>query len=538
MRLKKTFFGASLCCGVLALAVSVVVAGSAPSKNLTKMQQLGKELFFDKISQPPWMDCSTCHGEAFGWTGPNSGLNVQGGVYRGAVPTRFGDRKPPSAAYSTYSPVFHYDEVAGEFVGGMLWDGRATGERLGSPAAEQAIGPWLNPVEQNMPSNQSVCDEVAASWYAGLFEEVWGPGSLDCSEMGVDATYDKFGLSIAAYEASREVSPFSSKYDAYWTDCLLAGNDPEACGRAEGDKAALDPAGILTPLEFEGLIEFGEYCAGCHVSDQAGPNGVPPLFTDFRFDNIGVPRNPDNPFYGMDDEYLDDGTPINPLGEDFVDYGLGGFLRRRPEWAAMAPMNDGKFKVPTVRNVAKRRGSSPKAYMHNGVFKSLEEVVHFYNTRDVASENWPPPEVAENVNRELFAGKPMGNFELNAHAEAAIVAFLGTLSDGFVMRPKSGDPSIDAAPAKVVLGPNSPNPFNPQTKIHFSLAGPMEVKLAIYNLNGRLVTIVANRSFGPGEHAVLWRGQDEQGRQVPSGIYVYRIEAGGFTASQKMVLLK
>ena len=527
-----------LCCSLLTSTVSVVMAAPRPTNNLTKIQRLGKELFFDKISQPSWMDCSTCHGEAFGWTGPNAGLNVQAGIYRGAIPTRFGDRKPPSAAYSTFSPVFHYDAEAGEFVGGMLWDGRATGERLGSPAAEQAIGPWLNPVEQNMPSKQAVCERVSRSEYTRLFEEVWGPGSLDCSEMGVDATYDKFGLSIAAYEGSREVSPFSSKYDFYWSDCLAAGNDPADCGRAEGEKATLDPNGILTALEWDGLIEFGEYCADCHVSDRPGPNSVPPLFTDFKFDNIGVPRNPDNPFYGMNDEYLDDGTPINPLGQDFVDYGLGGFLRRRPEWAALAPMNDGKFKVPSVRNVAKTRGMAPKAYMHNGVFKNLKDVVHFYNTRDVAAENWPAPEVAENVNRELFAGVPMGNFQLDEHAENAIVAFLGTLNDGFVMLPKNRIPTIDAVPVPVTLGPNRPNPFNPQTQIHFSLAAPATVKLAVYDLSGRLVSVLANRSFGAGEHAVLWRGQDDLGRQAPSGIYVYRIEARGVTATQKMVLLK
>ena len=219
--------------------------------------------------------------------------------------------------------------------------------------------------------------------------------------------------------------------------CLDAGNDPEACGKAEGDKLVLDPLNILTDQEFDGLIEFGEYCSVCHVSHIPGPNGMPPLFTDFTFENIGVPKNPENPFYDMDVVLGDDGNPLNPDGDDFVDLGLGGFLANHPNpaWQAMAAENDGKHKVPTVRNVDKRPGLGfPKAYMHNGVFKSLEEVVHFYNTRDVVAEGWPPPEVDRNVNRDILEGVPLGNLELDEEAEAAIVAFLKTLSDRTVVK--------------------------------------------------------------------------------------------------------
>jgi cytochrome c peroxidase len=155
---------------------------------------------------------------------------------------------------------------------------------------------------------------------------------------------------------------------------------------------------------------------------------VPPLFTDNRFYNIGVPKNPDNPFYQMDKVYLDDGSPINPEGAAWIDLGLGGFLRStNSAWSAMAEENDGKFRVPTARNVDMRPGKGfTKAYMHNGVFKSLEEVVHFYNTRDVPGAGWAPPEVDRNVNSDIFEGVPLGNFELDAEAEAAIVAFLKT----------------------------------------------------------------------------------------------------------------
>jgi cytochrome c peroxidase len=411
----------------LFLAGSVALT-QQPASTLSPEEQLGKALFFDNISQPARsMSCADCHGPSAGWTGPIAGNNVHGGVYRGAVPTRFGNRKPPSSAYATFAPVFHYDDDSGEYVGGNFWDGRATGWRLGSPTAEQALGPFLNPVEQNMPSAQAVCRHVARSKYAGLFEQVWGPGSLDCSDAGIAATYDMIGLSIAAYEGSAEVNQFNSRFDDYWRACLAAGNDAEDCGLAEGEKATLDPHGILTEQEFAGLIEFGEYCSPCHNSTD-GTRSQPPLFTDFRFDNIGVPKNPDNPFYKMDQVYLDDGTPINPDGAAWVDLGLGGFLRSIGVDEDIAYANDGKFRTPTVRNVDKRPGKGfAKAYMHNGVFKTLLEVVQFYNTRDVA--NWPPPEVDRNVNSEIFEGVPLGDFQLDDEDVHAIVAFLETLSD-------------------------------------------------------------------------------------------------------------
>jgi cytochrome c peroxidase len=432
MSRKRIWLTAVLFC-LTGLALIFAAAMASKPSPLTPMEQLGKALFFENISSPSKsMSCAACHAPSTGWTGPIAGINLHGAVYRGAAPTRFGDRKPPSSAYASFSPVFHYDVVEGEFVGGNFWDGRATGERLGSPTAEQALGPFLNPVEQNMPNEQAVCEAVAKSKIAGLFEQVWGPGSLDCSEGGILETYDQIGLSIGAYEASAEKNPFSSKFDVYWEACLAAGNSEEACGLAEGEQSVLDPQGILSEQEFDGLIEFGEYCSDCHISHQSGPDGLPPLFTDFRFDNIGVPKNLENPFYKMDTVYLDDGTPINPLGSDFIDYGLGNFLRSRPEWEHLAYENDGKFRTPTLRNVDRRPGKGfPKAYMHNGVFKSLEEVVSFYNTRDIPEMGWAPPEVDRNLNDELFEGLPIGGFELDADAEAAIVAFLKTLSDGY-----------------------------------------------------------------------------------------------------------
>jgi len=368
---------------------------SLKSGDLTPMELLGKNIFFDKISSPDNMSCATCHSPNVGFTGPIPGINMKGAVYRGAVPQRFGNRKAPSVAYATLSPVFHYNEDIGSFVGGNFWDGRATGDMLGNPAADQALGPFLNPVEQNNPSKQAVLEQISISDYSDLWEAVWGEPISWETNTDVNANYDRVGLSIAAYEASTEVNQFSSKYDAY-----LAGN-------AE-----------LTEQELSGLELFNANCSACHPSE-----GIGALFTDFTFDNVGAPKNPDNPFYDMDEIYLGDGSPINPMGDEWIDPGLGGFLAYAyPEYA---DENMGKHKVPTLRNVGKKPGKGfTKAYMHNGVFKSLEEVVHFYNTRDV--EDWPAPEVAENVNED-----ELGNLGLTNEEEDAIVAFLETLSDGY-----------------------------------------------------------------------------------------------------------
>jgi cytochrome c peroxidase len=387
--------------------VNIVVA-----QILTPEELLGKFLFFDKISSPDSMSCATCHSPSTGFTGPIPGINKKGAVYRGAVPKRFGNRKPPSAAYATISPLFHYNDVNELFVGGNFWDGRATGENLGNPAADQALGPFLNPVEQNNPSKQAVLEQIAASEYAELWEDVWGePISVE-TEADVELNYNRVGLAIAAYESSFEVNQFTSKYD-YYLDGLVELSEDEEWG-----------------LE---LFNGKAKCSLCHISE-LGSGGELPLLTDFTFDNLGVPKNEDNPFYDMDDVYIA-GSPINPDGPNWVDLGLGRFLAALPESyfdgigldkEDAVEQNIGKHKVPTLRNVDKRPGKGfTKAYMHNGVFKSLEEVVHFYNTRDV--EDWPPPEVEENVNTD-----ELGDLGLTPDEEAAIVTFMKTLSDGYV----------------------------------------------------------------------------------------------------------
>ncbi len=382
---------------VFAIVLVFACASNLRAPDLTPVEELGKFLFFDtNLSSPPGQSCAACHAPEVGFTGPDSDINLSTVVYPGAVHTRFGNRKPPTAAYGGDSPVLYYDSVEEVWVGGMFWDGRATGWTLGDPLAEQAQGPFLNPLEQNNPNARIVCVKVRDSEYAGLFEEVWGPGSLNWTD-DVAGTYERIARSISAYESSSEVNPFTSKFDYY------------LAGQAE-----------LTEQEATGLMLFEgrAMCSACHISEP-GPGSEPPLFTDFTYDNLGIPKNPDNPFYSMPRRW-------NPSGENWIDYGLGGFLRNAGYDPAVYEPELGKHKVPTLRNVDLRPDELfVKAYGHNGYFKSLEDIVHFYNTRDV--ETWPDPEVPMNVNSD-----ELGDLGLSAEEEAAIVAFMKTLTDGYI----------------------------------------------------------------------------------------------------------
>jgi cytochrome c peroxidase len=393
--------------------------GGATAPVLTVREQLGKLLFFDPaLSAGGNQSCASCHAPEAGWVGGTEAFNRTGGIYEGSIGGRFGNRKPPSAAYATFAPALQLTAshhggcphcammshaMGGGFVGGNFWDGRATGEKLGSPAADQAMGPFLNPLEQAVPDARTLVDKVCAGPYAQMFQQVWGASACGNADEG----YRAIALSIAAYEGSREVNQFSSKYDAY------------LAGRAQ-----------LTPEETRGLQLFAGKgrCATCHPYRASG--STPPLFTDFTFDNLGVPANPDNPFYFS--------AASNPQGRQWRDEGLGGYLATTTQHASSATSQLGKHRVPTLRNVDLRpRPTFVKAYGHNGYFKSLEAIVHFYNTRDVlpacAGEGprpgidcWPQPEVAANVNRGQ-----LGRLRLSPEEEAAIVAFLRTLSDGY-----------------------------------------------------------------------------------------------------------
>jgi cytochrome c peroxidase len=411
--MKKATVAASALALLFLIGLPFLSAQKAPAK-LSPLEELGKRLFFDKnLSTPAGQECAACHAASVGFTGPEETLNEAGAVYEGAVTGRFGNRKPPSAAYAGGSPILHRNEN-GDFVGGMFSDGRATGETLDDPLAEQALGPFLNPLEQNMPDKKSVVLAVRKSDYAGLFAKIWGPSALD-AEHDLDGAFVRIGRAIAAYERSSEVNPYHSKFDDFWRAAEAKGLEVEEIDAVNAPKFA--NLG-LTETELHGLVLFNTkgLCSRCHVLSPE--KGRPPVFTDYTYDNIGVPRNPMNPFYAQ-------GRQFNPDGPAWVDAGLGGTLKAMDKDKALAAENAGKHKVPTLRNVDLR--PSPnfiKAYMHNGFFKSLEDVVHFYNTRDKAEAGWPAPEVAANVNND-----EMGDLGLTRAEEGAIVAFMKTLSD-------------------------------------------------------------------------------------------------------------
>src|SRR5512135_3543020 len=153
---------------MIGLVVLLVGAGMAFAQGLTPQEQLGKNLFFDtNLSDPPGQACAACHAPDVGYTGPDAKINAAGAVYEGAVAGRFGNRKPPTAAYGGDSPLLHFDGTT--WVGGMFWDGRATGDVLGDPLAEQAQGPFLNPLEQNNANAQVVIQKILKAEYRDLF---------------------------------------------------------------------------------------------------------------------------------------------------------------------------------------------------------------------------------------------------------------------------------------------------------------------------------------------------------------------------------
>lgn len=334
-------------------------------------ERLGKLLFFEAaLSTPPGQSCASCHDPAVAFADPVKDLPVS----RGARPGVYGNRNDLVASYAAFVPPLHRDPEEDIWVGGLFWDGRA------NTLAEQAMGPPLNPLEMANPDVGVIAGKLRALEYAPLFMEVYGPNALD----DPDSAFAHMADAMEAYEKTPEVNPFTSKYD-----CWL---------RGEADLSEQEMRGLdLFEAEEKGN------CAACHPSRPEN-NGTPPLFTDFTYDNLGVPRNPENPFYTLP-------ADLNPDGYDFVDLGLGAVVGDTAE--------NGKFRVPTMRNVA-----VTDPYMHNGIFKTLFQVVAFYNSRDVAG--WPDPEVAQNVNRDELGDLGLTNREIED-----IVAFLRTLTDGW-----------------------------------------------------------------------------------------------------------
>jgi len=471
-------------------AASVLIPLPAPVQPpnvvpLSTSEQLGKDIFYDDtLSNPAGYSCATCHNPQTGFTGPSSVLNLVAGPVPGVVPGRFGRRNSQPIAYSAFSPrgPFLSGLEGGTYVGGTFWDGRTPDN------ATQARMPFLDQNEMaNTPTgpypphaggfSPLLAQKIASRPYAPLFETVFGRDVL--KNFTDEQIYDLLTAAIAIYEASAEINQFSSKWDA-----STNGTPPMHLY-------------TFTPSEENGrVLFFGKaLCSECHSSAKLdvvlqATHGKD-TFTMYCYANIGVPKNPGNPFYVNTNR---DSNPqsCNKLGADFIDYGLGANPNPAPDGTRFmdtkpgdVPQFDGMFKAPSLRNTDQR--PSPdfvRSYMHNGVFKNLEEVVHFYNKRNVATNSlgqekafdlsvgppagytpiFPPPENQEfpaNVQNiagltpaEFTAQHPrpgdegaiaangqVGNLQLTPQEETDLVNFLKTLTDGYT-RPNPVQPDL------------------------------------------------------------------------------------------------
>lgn len=316
---------------------------------LSAAAQLGRQIFFDRtFSASGELACGTCHDPAFAFTA-NDGRSVPLG---GPHMELSGFRNAPTLMYVSFTPAFHF-EADGTPVGGFFRDGR-------SPSlTDQAQRPFVTSFEMAMPDAQAVIEVLKTRPYVADFTKLYGANVLD----DVDTAMARIGAALAAFQTEDpRFHPFSSKYDAW------------LAGRAQ-----------LSAQEQSGLALYNSpakgNCASCHLN---APNadGTPPMFTDFTYDNFGLPRNPNIP--ANDDNNTLDYVPHN--GDDgvhvYYDLGLCGPLRTP---VANRPDLCGAFKVPTLRDVAL---TAP--YFHNGQFPTLRDALGFYVRRDTHPDQFFP----------------------------------------------------------------------------------------------------------------------------------------------------
>ena len=390
---------------------------------LSDLQNLGQKIFTDKnLSEPAGTACANCHDANKGFASLN-GSRI--GVALGSLPHSFGLRNPMQNAYSAFVPGFTFRVKDGDTdpMGGLFWDGRAANLQ------QQALAPFLSPVEMNNVSGAQVVAKVAKSPYANQFKAIYGSTIFNNPTLA----YEKIGEAIAAFEGSSFLNAFNSKYDRF------------VQGNAQ-----------LSPNEKNGMSLFMSpvkgNCASCHLMNPSSKVPSDNLFTDFAFYATGIPRNTAIP------------SNANP---SFFDLGLCGPQRSKPALTSNVPSNVsiekfcGTFRMPSLRNVANR-----EVFMHNGFFKNLKEVVNFYATRNTNPKRWYGPAGVPNdlpaaylsnivSDRVPFNLKPNGPPALTDAEVNDVVAFLNTLSDDVSARPNPSTPA-----------PNPPgfagfNPFNP-----------------------------------------------------------------------------
>ena len=444
---------------------------------------LGKLMNFDRNISPFKNEaCASCHMPYAGFSGPIPSVNLTMIAYPGSDRFRAGKRTAQRYTYSPDFPVLNFNTTQGAFFGGNFWDARSTGYLLQSADAEQAQHPPVDSQEMGLPDTACITFRLSQAVYRPLFEQIWGAGSFAitfppdtasiCSTpegaaiFGTDtqpvklspadrvrsnSVYNHWAQSISFFEASPAVSAFSSKFDAF-----LAGKYKMTANEMAGYN----------------LFRGKGNCNSCHLDgrstapaptamgseDTGVAASTRPLFTCFGYANLGLPKNPRDAFYFQTTPDSFGFTP-NPEGFAFTDLGLGAFLRSgfgsapnpNSSWTKFAATSDGQMQTSTARDVAlvptqckSTEAPGPyfqKEFFHNGYIKSLKQLVHFYNTRDVfrfqvESGNcpagttekvncWPAAEVPQNQDMTV------GNLMLTDQEENQIVTFLQTLSDGF-----------------------------------------------------------------------------------------------------------
>ena len=449
---------------------------------------VGKVMNFDKnISPFKNRACGFCHMPYAGFSGSIPSVNLTMVAYPGSFQFRAGKRTAQRYTYSPSFPVLNFNAAQNGFFGGNFWDLRATGYRLGSPDQEQAQGPPVDTQEHALPDTACIAFRLQTAVYKPFFIEVWGdaidaikfpqnteeicetpggasvfgtntmPIKLSSTDRSIASdVYTHWAQSIDQLETSTDVSAFSSKFDAFLHDPTtnpLSADEMAGYnlfrGKANCNSCHLDGRSTA-PTPANGTAPNGE--------DTGAAASTTPLFTCFGSANLGLPLNPRDAFFYQTtpDSF---GFTANPFGFGYRDLGLGAFLRSgfgaapspNSDWTQHAPTSDGQMQTSSARNVAMVPPSCPtteapgpyyqKEFFHNGYIKSLKQLVHFYNTRDVypfdvTSGNcpagtvekvtcWPRPEVKNNLDMTV------GKLNLTDKEEDQLVIFLETLTDGF-----------------------------------------------------------------------------------------------------------
>jgi cytochrome c peroxidase len=473
------------------LPATLTYAGNPPiiqGDGYNAQRILGGLLQYD-LHMSPFQNtaCASCHMPYAAFSGPIPSVNLTMIAYPGSFRYRAAKRTAQRYTYSHTFPDLHYNTTQASFFGGNFWDSRATGYKLQAPDAEQAQFPPVDPLEMGLPDTACIAFRLSTASYRSLFTMVWGddPSTIvwpsdtaticatpnGAASLGGSATpialspsdrakatdiYNHWGQSLSFLERSDDVSPFTSKFDAF-----------------------LKGTYTLTADEMAGynLFKGKGNCNSCHLDGRStaptppppqgeAPNGMDtgaeadtaPVFTCFGSANLGLPKNPEvallyettPDFYGF--------TP-NPEGFIYTDFGLGTFLRSgfgsapnpNSTWTQFAPTSDGQMQTMTARDVALVPPQCPtteapgpyfqKEFFHNGYIKSLKQLVHFYNTRDVYRMQvesgecpagtvervtcWPAAEVPQNQDMTV------GMLGLTDTEENQLVTFLQTLTDGY-----------------------------------------------------------------------------------------------------------